>query len=83
MLFGIAQFEIGIGASPFLPGMKGRADPERMFAALEHGAHVDVDLIGDPAFDPWQEFDRPLAEVRAKFEIPPRGREPEYPDDLP
>ena len=83
MLFGIAQFEIGIGASPFLPGMKGRADPERMFAALEHGAHVDVDLIGDPAFDPWQEFDRPLAEVRAKFGIPPRGREPEYPDDLP
>ena len=83
MLFGIAQFEIGIGASPFLPGMTGQADPERMFAALEHGTQVEIDLIGDPAFDPWEEFDQPLAEVRAKFGIPPRGREPEYPDDLP
>lgn len=83
ILFGIAQFEIGIGASPFLPGMKGRADPERMLAALAHGTRVDIDLIGDPAFDPWEEFDQPLAEVRAKFGIPPRGRAPEYPQDLP
>lgn len=79
MLFGIAQFEIGVGASPFLPGMKGGADPERMFAALEHGAGVNTDLIGDAAFDPWQEFGKPIEEVRARYAIAPRGREPEYP----
>jgi hypothetical protein len=83
ILFAIAQFEIGIGASPFLPGLKGAADPPRMFIALEHGTHVNTDLIGDPAFDPWAEFESPILVVRKKFAIPPRGREPEYPDDLP
>ena len=82
MLFAIAQFEVGIGASPFLPGMKGEADPERMLAGLEHGSQVNTDLIGDPAFDPWEEFPKPLEEVRQKFGIPARGREPEYPEDL-
>lgn len=80
MLFALAQFEIGIGASPFLPGMKGEADPARMIVALEHGTHVNTDLIGDPAFDPWKEFARPLEDVRATYAIPPRGRPPEYPD---
>ena len=83
MLFALAQFEIGIGASPFLPGMNGQADPERMIAGLEHGTHVTTDLIGDSAFDPWEEFSKPLEEVRQKFGIPPRGRAPEYPEDLP
>ena len=79
ILFALAQFEIGVGASPFLPGMKGQADPERMFEALEHGTHLNTDLIGDPAFDPWKEFSRPLEDVRATYAIPPRGRPPEYP----
>lgn len=78
MVFAIAQFEIGFGASPFLPGLEGQADPERMLAGLEHGTHVNTDLIGDAAFDPWKEFAKPLDEVRQKFEIPPRGRPPEY-----
>ena len=80
ILFAYAQFEIGIGASPFLPGTEGEIDPESMFQALEHGIHVNTDLIGDAAFDPWQEFDQPLEKVRLKFDIPPRGRAPEYPE---
>jgi len=80
ILFALAQFEIGIGASPFLPGMKGQADPDRMFEALEHGTHVSTDLIGDPVFDPWKEFSRPLSDVRARYAIPPRSRPPEYPE---
>ena len=79
ILFALAQFEIGIGASPFLPGMKGQADPDRMFAALEHGTHLNTALLGDPAFDPWKEFSRPLEDVRVTYAIPPRGRAPEYP----
>ncbi len=81
ILFALAQFEIGVGASPFLPGMKGQADPARMFAGLEHGTHVNTDLIGDAAFDPWKEFSRSLEDVRATYAIPPRGRAPEYPPE--
>ena len=80
LLFALAQFELGIGASPFLPGMKSQADPETVFAGLEHGTHVNRDLIGDTSWDPWDHFREPLAAVRASLSIPPRGREPVYPD---
>lgn len=79
LLFALAQFELGIGASPFLPGMTAQADPETIFAGLEHGSHVGRDLIGDPSWDPWEHFREPLAAVRARLNIPPRGREPVYP----
>jgi|GEM_PF-653642 len=80
LLFALAQFELGVGASPFLPGMKSQADPETVFAGLEHGTHVERDLIGDPSWDPWDHFHEPIAEVRAAVGIPPRGREPVYPE---
>lgn len=80
LLFGLVQFELGIGASPFLPGMRGRADPDTIFAGLEHGSHVSRDLIGDPTWDPWDHFAKPIEEVRAMLSIPPRGRAPIYPE---
>jgi hypothetical protein len=80
LLFALAQFELGIGASPFLPGMTGQADPDSVFAGLEHGSHVTKDLIGDPAWDPWDHFRTPIAELRASLNVLPRGREPIYPD---
>ncbi|MBM4246764.1 MAG: TerB family tellurite resistance protein [Deltaproteobacteria bacterium] len=80
LLFALAQFELGVGASPFLPGTKSQADPETVFAGLEHGTHVERDLIGDPSWDPWDHFHEPIAEVRAAAGIPPRGREPVYPE---
>jgi len=79
ILFALAQFELGIGASPFLPGMKAEADPATMLAALEHGSHVNRDLIGDATWDPWEHFSTPLDDLRRALAIPPRGREPEYP----
>lgn len=79
IMFALAQFELGIGASPFLPGMKHQADPATMLAALEHGSHVNRDLIGDPTWDPWEHFATPLDALRQTLAIPPRGREPEYP----
>jgi len=78
ILFGLAQFELGIGSSPFIAGTKHQADPETMLAALEHGRHVNRDLIGDTAWDPWDHFAQPIADVRALLDIRPRGREPEY-----
>ncbi|MDG2305635.1 MAG: hypothetical protein P8R42_13520 [Candidatus Binatia bacterium] len=79
LLFALAQFELGIGSSPFLPGMKRQVDPDSLLAGLEHGSHVNRDLIGDTTWDPWDHFVAPIAEVRAKLDLPVRGREPEYP----
>lgn len=82
LLFALAQFELGIGASPFLPGMKSQADPESVFAGLEHGTHVNRDIVGDASWDPWDHFREPIADVRAALSIPPRGREPVYPPQV-
>lgn len=78
LMFVMAQFELGIGSSPFLPGEWHQLDPQRVFAGLAHGSQVNTDLIS--AIDPWDHFSDPLEEVRQRFSIPPRGREPEYPD---
>ena len=79
ILFALAQFELGIGASPFLPGMSGQVEPDSLLAGLEHGSHVNRDLIGDPTWDPWDHFAEPLGDVRRLVGIPPRGRDPVYP----
>ena len=77
VMFVITEFELGIGASPFLPGTFGALDPERLFAGIAHGSQVNTDLIRD--IDPWDHFADPLSMVREGFSIPPRGRAPEYP----
>jgi hypothetical protein len=80
LMFAMAEFELGIGVSPFIPGEFGKLDPERMFAGIEHGSLVNTDLIKD--IDPWDYFAEPLTAVRIKFNIQPRGQEPEYPFPL-
>ena len=76
IMFVMAEFELGLGLSPFLPGEWRQLDPDRIFAGLEHGSHVSSDLIHD--IDPWDHFADPLQQVRARFSIPPRNRKPEY-----
>jgi hypothetical protein len=76
ILFVMAEFELGIGVSPFIPGEWRQLDPDRIFAGLEHGSHVSCNLIKD--IDPWTHFAEPLEDVRQRFSIPARGREPEY-----
>jgi hypothetical protein len=66
LLFALVQFELGIGSSPFLPGMTRQADPDSVFAGLAHGSHVRLDLIGDPTWDPWDHFRTPLDELRRR-----------------
>ena len=78
LLFALAQFELGIGSSPFLPGMKRQVDPDTMLAGLAHGSQVNRDLIGDPTWDPWEHFSSPIDELREVLNIQPRGREPDY-----
>jgi len=77
LLFALAEFELGFGVSPVIPGERQALDVERVFAGMEHGAAVTVDLIAD--IDPWEHFPDPLDQVRERFNVRPRGREPEWP----
>ena len=77
LMFVIAEFEVGIGVSPFIPGEFNQLDPERIFAGMAHGSQVTIDLIAE--LNPWDHFASPLAEVRQLFNVVPRGREAEYP----
>ncbi|MEO0377469.1 MAG: TerB family tellurite resistance protein [Cyanobacteria bacterium P01_A01_bin.17] len=76
LMFIMAEFELGIGTSPYIPGEKDKLDPEYIFAGIDHGCHVNTDLIS--GINPWDYFAEPLEEVRRRFNILPRGREPEY-----
>ena len=73
----MAEFELGIGVSPFIPGEWRQLDPDRIFAGLEHGSHVSCNLMKD--IDPWSHFADPLEDVRQRFSITARGRAPDYP----
>lgn len=77
LMFALAEFELGFGASPFIPGERDGLDPERIFAGMAHGALVNTDLLA--GIDPWDHFAEPLEAVRQRFNVLPRGREPEWP----
>jgi hypothetical protein len=70
ILFGLAQFQLGIGSTPVTAAETGQADPEVIFRGLEHGLGVTRDLISD--WDPWDDFPLPLEEVRRRYGIRPR-----------
>ncbi|MCP9836198.1 hypothetical protein KBY84_01665 [Cyanobium sp. N.Huapi 1H5] len=70
ILFGLAQFQLGIGSTPVTAAETGQADPEVIFRGLEHGLGVTRDLISD--WDPWDDFPLPLEEVRRQYGIRPR-----------
>jgi hypothetical protein len=76
LMFALAEFELGMGVSPFIPGERQQLDVERIFAGIEHGSHVNVDLLA--AINPWEFFADPLEQVRQQFNVRPRGREPEW-----
>lgn len=80
LMFALAEFELGIGTTPYIPGERGGLDPERIIAGIAHGAQVKIDLLG--SMDPWDHFSEPLEAVRERFNVLPRGREPEWPEDV-
>ncbi|MEB3263863.1 MAG: TerB family tellurite resistance protein [Synechococcus sp.] len=79
LMFALAEFELGFGVSPFIPGQRDALAVDRIFAGIEHGSHVTTDLLA--AMDPWAHFADPLEEVRRRFNVLPRGREPEWPPE--
>lgn len=76
VMFIMAEFELGIGVSPYIPGEKSQLDPAYIFAGIEHGRQVNTDLLAD--INPWDYFSHPLEEVRQRFNVVPRGRKPDY-----
>lgn len=69
LLFGVAEFHLGIALSPVATGSKLEVDPPELFAALQRGLACTIDPTD--GWDPWAVMDRPLAELRAQYHIAP------------
>lgn len=70
MLFLLMQFHLGVQITPATEGVKGHVKPDLVFKAFERGTHLNCDLIAD--WDPRKDFEVPLAELRLRFNVPPR-----------
>ncbi|MFO0613829.1 MAG: hypothetical protein U0414_14650 [Polyangiaceae bacterium] len=69
ILFGIAEFHLGIAMSPVAVGTKMMLDPAKMFRAIERGSRCTIDPTD--GWDPWPLMNEPLDELRAKYGISP------------
>jgi tellurite resistance protein len=72
MLFMLAQFHLGLQVTPTTGPEKLVADPGLMLEAFVRGTKVSRDLCVD--WNPWDDFERPLEELRREFAIEPRRR---------
>ncbi len=69
LMFGIAEFHLGIAMSPVASGSRMQLDIGAMLAALQRGAACTIDPTD--GWDPWQVMDRPLVELREEYGISP------------
>jgi tellurite resistance protein len=65
LLFGLAQYHLGVQVSPVAKGEQLNADPQRMMRAFARGTELTRDMWSD--FRPWDHFDRPLDALRAEL----------------
>lgn len=69
LMFGIAEFHLGLAMSPVATGAKGMFDPPKVFRAVRRGMACKIDpTVG---WDPWPVMNRPLEDLRAEYGIPP------------
>jgi hypothetical protein len=69
LMFGIAEFHLGLAMSPVATGTKGKLDPVRLFAALQRGAACTIDPTD--GWDPWPVMNEPLDALRERYGITP------------
>lgn len=69
VMFGIAEFQLGIAVTPVAQGSKGALDPALMLRALERGSKCRIDPTD--GWDPWPVMAVPLAELRERYGIEP------------
>lgn len=72
VLLGLFQLHLGIATMPGQPVDTGALDMGACMEALQRGAAMSLDLSGP--WDYWAVIDRPLAELRLEYGIPPRAR---------
>lgn len=69
LLFGIAEFHLGLSMSPIATGSRGKLDPSLMFKALQRGTMCTIDPT--EGWDPWPVMNEPLAVLRERYNISP------------
>jgi len=70
LMFVFAQFHLGIQISPIAGVDTDKIDPETFFAAFVRGTKCSRDPTRD--WDPWDDFEKSVEEVRVAFGIEPR-----------
>jgi hypothetical protein len=70
LLFMLAQFHLGVQITPITRAEKLVADPDLMLRAFIRGSKVNRDLCTD--WDPTQDFQRSVEELRLAYDIEPR-----------
>lgn len=69
ILFGIAEFHLGLAMSPVAAATKGKLDPELMFKALKRGSACTIDPT--EGWDPWPVMHEQLSTLRERYGIAP------------
>lgn len=69
LMFGIAEFHLGLAMSPVATGSTGKLDPVKMFRALERGSACAIDPT--EGWDPWPVMNESLESLRERYRIPP------------
>jgi hypothetical protein len=70
MLGVVAQFHLGLRLSPVADANKFGVDPDKLIRAMMRGTKVTRDLSID--WNPWDDFEAPLSELRKRYNILPR-----------
>jgi tellurite resistance protein len=69
LMFGIAEFHLGLAMSPVATSSSGKLDPALFLAALQRGSACTIDPTD--GWDPWPVMNEPLDELRARYGITP------------
>jgi hypothetical protein len=69
VLFGIAEFHLGLAMSPVATGSRGKLDLALMWKALERGSACTIDPT--KGWDPWPVMHEPLLGLRERYGIAP------------
>ena len=67
VMFGIAEFHLGLAMSPVAATSRNKLDPVLLFNAIQRGAACTIDPT--EGWDPWPVMHEPLEELRAKYNI--------------
>jgi hypothetical protein len=68
VVFVLLQFHCGLRVTPIAPSEVGLFDPRRVLEAVRRSAFMTIDP-SMRAWDYWQDFDQPLAQVRERYHV--------------